>query len=131
MTDETPDDFDGCSRPCRKRGVHTLTWGECEHGVRPEPHLGFFRTATDADGELYGYTAKIPLAAFLPWVKHLTTDQRWTMLEEVGDAEDAAACVQHWWAKTVPAQQAEAERAEAEGWEAFMRYEAAKKRPAA
>ena len=130
MPDATPDDFDGCSRLCRKRGKHTLKWGDCEHGVRPEPRLGFFRTATGEDGGVYGYEAEIPLAAFLPWVKHLTTDERWTMLEEVSDAEDPAAAVQHWWAKTVPAQQTEAEQAEAEGWEAFMHYEAAKGRSA-
>jgi hypothetical protein len=126
MTEET-DGFDGCARPCRKAGKHTLKWGDCEHGVRPEPRLGFFRTATGEDGHLYGYTADMPLAAFLPWVKHLTTDQRWTMLEEVSDAQDPAATVQRWYLKVIPALQAECERNEQDGWDAFMRHEAAKR----
>lgn len=35
-------DFDGCSRPCRISGVHTLVWGDCAHApesARPEPRV--------------------------------------------------------------------------------------------
>jgi hypothetical protein len=121
------DDFDGCSRRCRKAGTHTFKWGDCEHGVRPEPRLGFFRTATGVDGHLYAYEADIPLAAVLPWVKHMTVDQRWTMLEEISDAYDPAEAVQRWYRHVIPALQAECERNEQEGWDAFMRHEAAKR----
>ena len=95
MTD-APDDFDGCNRRCRKADAHTLEWGSCEHAARPEPRLGFFRTATGEDGHLYGYTADIPLAAVLPWVKHLTVDQRHQMLEEATDSDDPAAIIKRW-----------------------------------
>lgn len=90
------DDFDGCSRPCRKRGKHTLKWGDCKHGVRPEPTLGFFHTFVTSDGDLSGVTDEIPAAALLPWVKHLTTDQRWDMLKEAAHADDPAAVIARW-----------------------------------
>jgi hypothetical protein len=33
------EEFDGCARPCRKAGKHTLVWGDCEHATEPEPRI--------------------------------------------------------------------------------------------
>ncbi|HEX8808334.1 MAG TPA: hypothetical protein VF760_04995 [Xanthobacteraceae bacterium] len=46
-------DFDGCSRPCRISGVHTLVWGECAdapESARPEPRVTIGSTYIAADG---------------------------------------------------------------------------------
>lgn len=46
-------DFDGCSRPCRTTGVHTLIWGDCAHApetARPEPRVTIGGTYIAADG---------------------------------------------------------------------------------
>jgi hypothetical protein len=128
MADES-DDFDGCSRDCRTAGAHTLAWGACESAVeppRPDPEFGYWRTFDAGDGCLSISMATIPLLAVLPWVKHLTVEQRWQMLEEISDAEDPAAMVQRWYRKVIPALQAECGRQEQDGWDAFMRHEAAK-----
>ena len=47
-TDETA--FDGCRRDCRKKGTHTLVWGECEFAPRPEPTVSMSKVYTAADG---------------------------------------------------------------------------------
>jgi hypothetical protein len=96
MPDDEHEDFDGCSRLCRKRGEHTLKWGECEHGVRPSPTLEFFRVVTMADGYPACVYNPIPLAAILPWAASLTVDHQHQMLEEAADAEDPAACIEKW-----------------------------------
>jgi hypothetical protein len=47
-------DFDGCARACRKAGVHTLVWGDCEHApasARPEPRVTIGGVRVAADGE--------------------------------------------------------------------------------
>jgi len=47
------DFVDGCSRPCRKTGVHTLIWVDCEHApetARPEPRVTIGGTYIAADG---------------------------------------------------------------------------------
>lgn len=44
------EDFDGCSRDCRKAGAHTLEWGRCEHAVEPEPRISLGRTIIAPDG---------------------------------------------------------------------------------
>ncbi|MDX3637792.1 hypothetical protein PV728_47990 [Streptomyces europaeiscabiei] len=50
-TNPNPDrDFDGCRRTCRQKGAHTRVWGECEHGVKPEPTVRLSRVYTDTDG---------------------------------------------------------------------------------
>jgi hypothetical protein len=90
------DEFDGCSRLCRKRGQHTLKWGECEHGVRPPPTLDFFRVVTMADGYPAGAYNPIPLTALLPWAASLTVDQQHQMLEEAAEVEDPAAVIARW-----------------------------------
>jgi len=98
MTDET-DDFDGCSRLCRKRGKHTLVWGECEHGVeppRPDPEFGYWTTVTMEDGHPSVTQATIPLLAVIPWARNLTVDQRHEMLKEAAVAEDPATVIARW-----------------------------------
>ncbi|WP_328545384.1 hypothetical protein [Streptomyces europaeiscabiei] len=50
-TNPNPDrDFDGCRRTCRQKGTHTRVWGDCEHGVEPEPTVRLSRVYTEADG---------------------------------------------------------------------------------
>jgi len=44
-------DFDGCMRPCRKGGMHTRVWGECEFGIRPEPSVSMSRNVIAGDGQ--------------------------------------------------------------------------------
>jgi hypothetical protein len=98
MTDES-DDFDGCSRLCRKRGAHTLKWGDCDLAVEPprrEPEFGFWRTFDAGDGCMSITMATIPLLAVLPWAANLTVDQRHEMLEETATAEDPAAVIKKW-----------------------------------
>jgi hypothetical protein len=89
MTDPTPDaaeEFDGCSRECRKAGKHTLTWGRCEHGVQPPPTLGHWVTFTADDGNLSIGQASFPLALFLPWAVHLPVTDQHEMLNELAHA---------------------------------------------
>lgn len=124
--DGAPEEFDGCNRECRKRGEHTLKWGSCEHGQRPEPRLGFWHTFTASDGKPAIGQAEIPLDALLPWTVHLTTDQRWQMLEEVSGSANPRDCVLRWGHKVVGALEAESQRQEAEYWAAFARHEEAK-----
>jgi hypothetical protein len=93
------DDFDGCSRLCRKRGAHTLKWGDCEHAVeppRPDPEFGYWTTVMMDDGFPSITQAAIPLLAVLPWAVHLTVDQRHEMLEEAASAEDPAVVIKKW-----------------------------------
>lgn len=94
MSDD--EDFDGCMRECRIRGKHTLKWGSCEHGVRPAPRLGFFRTKIGADGELIGYESEFPVVALLPWAAVLSVDEQHRMLEEAADSEDPAVVIERW-----------------------------------
>lgn len=50
---DLPEDFDGCSYPCRKTGVHTLQWSGCSQApesARPEPRLTVMRARVAADG---------------------------------------------------------------------------------
>lgn len=96
---DTPDDFDGCSRLCRKRGAHTLKWGDCEHAVeppRPEPEFGYWTTVMMDDGYPSIAQVAIPLLAVLPWAKNLTVDQRHEMLDETAHADDPAAVIARW-----------------------------------
>lgn len=48
MTDQL--DFDGCHRTCRVKGVHSLIWGGCAHGVPPEPTVSMSVVFDDTDG---------------------------------------------------------------------------------
>jgi hypothetical protein len=50
MTEQTATDFDGCNRKCRQAGVHTLVYGQCEHGTPPEPTVSLPAVYTAADG---------------------------------------------------------------------------------
>jgi hypothetical protein len=96
---EASDDFDGCARPCRKAGKHTLVWGDCEHAAqppRPDPAFGFWAAVMMDDGYPSIMQATIPLVAVLPWAANLTVDQRREMLEEAASAEDPAACIARW-----------------------------------
>lgn len=124
------DAFDGCTIACRRKAAHTPKWGECDNAEEPPrkpPEFGFWRAFTAEDGHDSIGMASIPLLAILPWVKYLSVDEQYRMLEEVSDAEDPAACVRSWWAKTLPAQLAEAGRPEVQDWEAFRRHEEAKR----
>lgn len=47
----TADDFDGCSRACRKTEAHTYTWGMCAHAPEPEPRLTVARHVIAGDGQ--------------------------------------------------------------------------------
>lgn len=99
MTDETTGDFDGCSRQCRKRGEHTLKWGQCERAVeppRPDPEFGYWTTRMMEDGYPSIVQATIPLLAVLPWASRLTGDQRHEMLEEAADADDPGDVIARW-----------------------------------
>jgi hypothetical protein len=47
------EEFDGCTRACRKTRVHTLVWGDCERApesARPEPTLTVMRRRVLEDG---------------------------------------------------------------------------------
>ncbi|MGW4825020.1 hypothetical protein ACWEP4_40460 [Streptomyces sp. NPDC004227] len=50
MTTDPTADFAGCNRKCRLAGAHARLWGECEHGVAPEPTVSLSRVYTDHDG---------------------------------------------------------------------------------
>lgn len=120
--EDLPAEFEECSYDCGRPRKHTLRWPGCSQAARPEPTLGFWHTFTASDGDPAIGRAEIPLDALLPWVAYLTVDQRWEMLEEAADAEDPAACIQRWWATTLPAQREALDRAESEYWEAFRRH---------
>jgi len=49
MTSPSADDFDGCSRDCRKAGAHTRVWGRCEHATPPEPTVSMARVIEAED----------------------------------------------------------------------------------
>jgi len=94
---DTPDDFAGCSRSgCRRTGVHSLKYGECEYGQRPSPEFGFWRTFTAEDGYPSIGMASIPLLAVLPWAKNLTVGEQDRMLEATADSHDPAEMVERW-----------------------------------
>lgn len=46
--------IDGCSRPCHTAilagGDHTRRWGDCIHGVPPEPKVSMSKVYMDTDG---------------------------------------------------------------------------------
>lgn len=44
------EEFDGCSRECRKTRKHTLVWGNCELAVEPEPRISIGGVVTASDG---------------------------------------------------------------------------------
>lgn len=58
-------DFDGCSRPCRTTGVHTLIWGDCAHApetARPEPRVTIGGVRMMGDGENSIVLESIPVS---------------------------------------------------------------------
>lgn len=93
---ELDDSFDGCGRMCRKRGKHTLKWGDCEYGERPAPALGYFTTFTAEDGEVSGGEHEFPLTVFLWWAARLSADEQHQMLAEAAVSDDPAAVIERW-----------------------------------
>lgn len=124
---DLPAEFEPCGSECGRRRKHTLRWPGCDQGIRPEPMLGFWTTFRASDGNMSIGQAEIPLDALLPWSVHLTTDQRWEMLEEIGGSDNPRECIERWGRKVVHALEAESQQQEAEYWAAFRRHEEAKR----
>jgi hypothetical protein len=81
------EEFDGCNSECRRKGKHSLRYGSCEFGKRPEPTLDFFIVEDGEDGyPLVGY-AQIKASVFLPWLEDLPIDEQWDFLEKVARAK--------------------------------------------
>lgn len=94
-----PEGFAGCARRCRKTGMHTLTWGECEWAPEPEPkdpEFGWWRTVEMDDGLPSIAMVSVPLLAVLPWAAHLAVEERHRMLDESATALDPAVCFERW-----------------------------------
>ncbi|WP_399554194.1 hypothetical protein OG582_40415 (plasmid) [Streptomyces anulatus] len=48
--EDWPAEFDRCNSRCRKKGAHTRVWGECDHGIQPEPTVSMSKIYTASDG---------------------------------------------------------------------------------
>src|SRR6185503_846197 len=80
------EEFDGCNSQCRRKGKHTLKYGSCEFGERPEPTLAYSFTFIASDGKLAGAEAHMPASLFLPWLSSTPVDYQHDFLERLAKA---------------------------------------------
>lgn len=81
------EEFDGCTRQCRKKGAHTLVYGQCEFGEKPRPTLDFYVVENGDDGYPVGYIISIQASVFLPWLDGLPVEEQYKLLEKVAKAQ--------------------------------------------
>ena len=87
MTDT--EEFDGCSRACRKKGEHTLVWGNCEHAVEPEPRVSIGGVVTAPDGYPSIVLQSIPVSELADRIERVLR----RIGEAGGDYQDMARVV--------------------------------------
>jgi excisionase family DNA binding protein len=97
---DVPDDFAGCARPCWGRELnHTYAWGSCEKASEPpreDPVIGYWRVFDAVDGHDSIAMARIPFRVVFPWARNLPLDERYQMMDELAEAEDAEKALKAW-----------------------------------